>query len=220
MNIFKKLLHLPSPKELGWSPSNSLSMRIFSRKDGYTWEDWYEKMEKEHPIKFFFTHKLKDWFNNIKRPVSKSWYWFVSHFVPSRRYHMLDLRQPEDYSYGWLDSDRQILFANFNILNNFVKNEMPDFYCPSEEEVKADPHLASQRNNYLEIKAIHHWWNVTRKQDSDKYSKLVKAWCDAKGKDPSEHSLWKEIDKLEIEINAKEQDMLFRLIKIRKSLWT
>jgi len=137
---------------------------------------------------------------------------------------MLDLRQPKvtgEYRYGWLDSDHQILFALFNILNNFVKHEMPNSYCPSEEEVSHDASLLNQRNKYLEIKAIHYWWNVDRRRQEKRKDHLLSDWHTArKYCRAEEHQLWENLRKAEADLEDKEEEMIMRLIKIRHSLWT
>jgi hypothetical protein len=226
-----KLFHLPSPKELGWTRGeyNALPMAKFNNvgDDTPTWEDWEAKMQKEYPIRYFFSETLPSWFRtNIRNPVSNAWYWVKCHVLPSHRYHILDLRQPKNddvgnYKWGWIDSDTKILYALFNILNTFVKNEVPNYYCPSEEEVQTDPYLLQQRNNYLEIKSIHYWWNVERLRQNKYYAELLDKWSDARGtKDSSEHQLWDELKKIEAAQEAKEEEMIGRLIKIRRSLWT
>lgn len=224
-----KIFRLPSPKELGWSSDNALPMSLFKNpnQNGHTWEDWEEKMRKEYPVRYFFAETLPFWFSiNIKRKVKDAMYFVTSHVVPSRRYHMLDLRQPKkkgkySYRWGWIDSDSKMLYALFNIFNAFVKDELPNMYCPSEEEVQANPYMMTQRLHYLEIKAIHYWWNVERERQLTAHSELLNKWSDAKHAHSSdEHQLWDDLQKLEAANDAKEDEMIGRLMKIRRSLWT
>jgi len=224
-----KIFHLPSPKELGWSKGNALPVALFKQPNDNTptWEDWDAKMRQEYPVRYFFAETLPFWFKNqIQRRIKDTIYFIKCHVLPSHRYHMLDLRQPKkkgEYSYrwGWLDSDSKIVYALFNILNTFVRDELPDMHCPSEEEVQANPYLLSQRNNYLEIKAIHYWWNVERVRQSQAHDEMLTKWAEAKRtNDPNEHQLWGDLQKIEAEAEAKEEEMIIRLIKIRRSLWT
>jgi hypothetical protein len=219
-----KIFRLPSPKELGWSDSNALASRHFPNgKEEKTWEDWEEKMRAEYPIRHFLGDTLPRWFRVKWRIyVHDPWYWFVSHVVPSRRYHMLDLRQAKPgYRYGWLDSDSQIVYALFNILNNFVEHEMPGWYCPSEEEVAEEAHLAYQRNAWLETKAIHYWWNTERPRQQKAHDELLHAWSEARKIDgPNVQQLWDDMKKTEKVLEDKEEEMIIRLIKIRRTLWT
>jgi hypothetical protein len=229
---FWKIFRLPSPEQLGWGNGNSLPMKIFQSigDSSPTWEDWEEKMRKEYPMRYFLAETLPGWYRSrIKRPLVDFHYWIVSHIIPGRRYHMLDLRQPEKinnidnpdaYRYGWMDCDSRMLFAIFNLLNDFVEGEMPHSYCPSEEEVRRDPSLLSQRSTFLEIKAIHYWWNVERKRAARTISE---AWSKAhKIKDDmvAHRQIWVDVRKMEQEQEDKTNEMIARLMKIRRSLWT
>jgi hypothetical protein len=228
-----KIFHLPSPKELGWTDSeyNALPMRMFSQNNGneHTWEDWEEKVREEYPFRYFMSETLPSWFRyRIQRPIKDAWYWIICHLLPSRRYHILDLRQPENkerglsgYKYGWIDSDTKMLYALFNILNKFVEDEVSNWYCPSEEEVQSEPHLLYQRNNWLETKAIHYWWNVERIRQMKEHDDLLGQWSDAqKANAPETHQLWDELKKADKAQEDKEDEMIARLLKIRRSLWT
>jgi len=219
---------LPSPKKLGMSDSNALGSRNFGNQPGQpTWEDWKEKVKAMHPIRFFLIEELIPlikikWRNYVWEP----WYWLKCHVIKRHRYHMLDLRQPKQdgeyaYRYGWLDSDHKMVYALFNILNNFVADEMPHWYCPSEEEIDQNPHLLNQRHKYLEIKTIHYWWNIDRKRREQYYADLLHKWNEArKNQDPAEHQFWIDLKAEESAFKDKEEEMLIRLIKIRGVLWT
>lgn len=214
---------LPSPIKLGLSDSNALGSKHFGNQPGQpTWEDWEEKVKKMYPVRYWLIEELWPWIRVKWRiHVTDRWYWLVSHVVPSRRYHMLDLRQPKGYRYGWLDSDSQMTYALFNILNNFVEHEMGDWYCPSEEEIEANPGLLRQRNHWLETKAIHHWWNVERLRQQEKHDKLLHDWSEArKANSHNVQQLWDDLKKAEKALEDKEEEMLLRLVKIRRSLWT
>src|SRR6185295_2256450 len=98
-NFWKKLVGLPSPRDLGWSQHNALEDEEFSDEPkGKTWQDWHRYVKQLHPTKYFIVESLPKFFRYnvywpIKRPIEKAHYWLVSHLIPSRRYHMLDLRQ-------------------------------------------------------------------------------------------------------------------------------
>lgn len=219
---------LPSPKKLGMAKSNALGSRDFGTQPGQpTWEDWQEKVKAMYPVRYFLIEELVPMLKvKWRKYVWEPWYWLKCHLHPRHRYHMLDLRQPKvkgehSYRYGWMDSDTQILYALFNILNNFVKHEMPSWYCPSEEEVAEDPALLNQRNRYLEVKSIHYWWNVERKRQDKRHSELLSKWHDARqSNDPAVHQYWTELKDDEKANKDKEDEMLARLLKVRGSLWT
>ena len=101
MFLLKKIFKLPSPQDLGRSDCNALPSRNFTPDcEGYTWEDWREEVKKKYPIKYFFSETMVDFikynmYYPIYRPIKDTKYCLVSHLVPGRRYHILDLRQPK-----------------------------------------------------------------------------------------------------------------------------
>jgi hypothetical protein len=178
MLILRKLFKLPSPKDLGRSEYNALPSREFTPDvEGYCWEDWHEEAKRLHPIKYWIAETAGDFFRYkiwlpIKRPFSDAHYWFVSHFIPSRRYHWLDLRQPckkgdarniDCYRYGWADVPEKMLYAMFNLLKEYFDENPYDLRTHySLEEINADAGLKSQYETFQEARAILEWWNVGR----------------------------------------------------------
>lgn len=230
---FWKIFALPTPQELGWTTDGSLPMRSFQSigDDSLTWEDWEEEMQKKYPIRYFLSCTFYYWFiSTITRPIKNFFYWLKSHLLPSRRYHILDLRQPskingkynpDEYNWGWADCDHLMLFAIFNLLNLFVKKDFKNFYCPTDEELIKTPSLAQQRNLFIEIKSIHYWWNVERKRAISKIDDVQSKWFKAKSDGTSEfQQLWQDLKVLEKEQEEKTEEMVTRLMKIRRSLWT
>ncbi len=219
---------LPSPVKLGMSDSNALGSRDFGSHRGKpTWEDWEEKVKTMYPIRYFLVEELVPWIKRKYRQlVSEPLYWLKCHLHPKYRYHILDLRQPKvkgeyAYRYGWIDSDHQMVYALFNILNNFVEHEMSSWYCPSEEEIAEEPSLLSQRHKYMEVKAIHYWWNIERYRQDEAQAELVSKWHDAhRIGDSSEHQLWKDLEIIKKANQDKEEEMIARLLKVRGALWT
>jgi hypothetical protein len=219
---------LPSPKKLGISNSNALAFRDLGVQSGQaTWEDWEEKVKIMHPIRFFLIEELIPLIKiKWRRYIWEPWYWIRCHTMRRHRHHMLDLRQPKQdgadaYRYGWLDSDHKMVYALFNILNEFVAREMPHWHCPSEEEIEDDSHLLTQRYKYMEVKAIHYWWNVDRKRRVRYHDDLLHKWHKARQtNDPAEHQYWTELGNIEKDNKDKEDEMIARLLKIRSSLWT
>lgn len=237
MNFFKKLFHLPSPVELGWSKYNALESRAFSYKaKGKTWEDWEEHVKQLHPFKFFLVKTLpsflryKIWFK-FAVPAETLRYWLVSHLVPSRRYHMLDLRQPiekheavniDAYRYGWTDVCDKMLYALFNLLGEYLDGEMPTDLTEhySAEEIKNDPALANQQANLEEARAIHRWWTIQRKRDWKEYYELQHKWSEAKEDEEFQKKLWQDVQDMEQRLENESDEMVARLMKIRRTLWT
>jgi hypothetical protein len=229
MLFFRKLLRLPGAIELGKSDCDALPSRDFTPDcEGYTWEDWHKDVKEKYPIKYFFAEtasdfiKYKLWFP-IYKPIDKTKYWLISHIIPNKRYHMLDLRQPNNeyeidiYRYGWCDVPEKMLFAMFNLLDQFVKHELPQYYCPPEEEIE----LKSQRDTYLEILEIHKWWTYDRKIEYKAFSDIRSEWSELhRARDPKAKELWDKMHVMEAAFENKTDEMISRLMKIRRNLWT
>lgn len=229
MLFFRKLFKLPGPKELGRSDHDALPSRDFTPDcEGYTWEDWDKEVKEKYPIKYFFAETASDFiqFNiwlPIYRPIEDAKYWLVSHIVPSRRYHMLDLRQPKNefgvdvYRYGWKDVPDKMLYAMFNLLDQFVKYELPNYYCPPESDI--DNKI--QRDTYFEILAIHKWWFHDRKVEEHAIDELRTKWFSLrKTKSKQSEEFWAQMHEREAELECKTDEMIDRLMKIRRNLWT
>ena len=53
--------------------------------------------------------------------MGKLWYWFVGKFF--RKYHVLKLHGPSYDTYGYADVTSRLIYANFNLLVDFIDNE-------------------------------------------------------------------------------------------------
>lgn len=225
----RKYFGLPSVIELGWNDCNALEMAEFSDEPkGKTWEDYDAYMKKTYPTRFFFNKTLpkflryKIWFK-LSIPAEKIRYFLVSHLIPSRRYHMLDLRQEGGYQYGWNDVPEKMLYAIFNLLGEYVTKEEPHDLTQwyTQEQIDADEGLTAQQNSILEARAIHHWWTVERKENEKERARLLTLWADArKTKDPKKEEYWIQMHKMDEDAETKTDEMIARLMKIRRTLWT
>lgn len=204
----------PGPKELGKSKYNYLPLRFLNPND-YCWEDYEEEIKSLYPKKYFILKTMPKFikyklFNPFLRPLNKIVKWFKYNLIPKYRYHVIDLRQnfknskDGNYRYGWIDTNKKMLYAVFNIFNDFVRNEYKYFYKPSDEEIKEDPSLLEHKELVLEIEDIHYWWNYQRIFDENKLSE-----CN-----------YEDYYDLLEQYDAKETEMLNRLMKIRDRLWT
>lgn len=236
MLFFRKLFKLPTPVDLGWSKHNALESAFFSDEPkGKTWEDWHATVKEMHPVKYWIAETATDfiryniWFP-IKRPFVNAHYWLVSYLIPSRRYHMLDLRQPcrkgsdqSCYRYGWCDAPEKMLYAMFNLLGEYLNKEEPGdlslYY--THEQIEADIYLKAQHEAFEEANAIYYWWTVTRHEENTYCDKLFDDYLKAKkNKEPSREFL-QISHRTQEKINEdKVDEMVARLMKIRRTLWT
>lgn len=236
MLFLRKLFKLPSPVDLGWSKTNALESAFFSDEPkGKTWEDWHATVKEMHPIKYWFAETAPDFirFNiwlPIKRPIADAHYWFVSHFVPSRRYHMLDLRQScpkgskqECYRYGWQDVPEKMLYAIFNLLGEYLNEEQPvDLALHyTHKQIEADIALKAQQEAFEEANAIYHWWTKTRHEENALSEQLLDEWLSAKKNKAENRDYIRTRYLTQERMNeAKVEEMVTRLMKIRRTLWT
>lgn len=222
--------HLPTPRELGWSDYDALESRRLSPEiKGYCWEDWHAYVRELHPVKYFLRETLPEvtdryFVGPILRPFKMFWHWTRHHCLPKHRYHVVKLSQPDDeYTYGWCDTDHRMLYAMFNLLNEFVEREMPRMWRPSDEDLAKDPGLKDQRKLCNEITEIHDWWNITRKNSKRDIDDMLTAWHKVRF-ETKDYKLAKRLltsmTKCENKLERDTDRMISRLMKIRRQLWT
>lgn len=229
LKSLKKWMRLPNPVELGRASYNALPIRDLPgpNEDAYTWEDWKEEVTEKYPVRFWLTYTfVRSVINPVRRKVKAAWYWLTCHVLPSRRFHLLDLRSPGPgitYSYGWMDMAEVIQYACFVALRKFVEGEQPvDPTSWATPEQFADPTsgLAEQKAKHDEVMALYEWWMRGRLQEeheegrlfqetrrfdrrSVEYRAAVDAWLG--------YREW---------LDTRADEMLHRVISVRRYLWT
>ncbi len=221
----KKTFGLPTVVDLGWSDSNALPMRRFQPGvQGWTWEDYHEEMKVKYPIRYFFFETFVRWFSvHVTMPLEHAKWYVRDNLV--RRTHMLDLRQTswvdgcDDYSGGYIDPLNEILYACMNSLNRFISEthgvKHADWLAKTlAEKPVDDPSRGVLEDNYAmytEAIAIHKWWNIDRKSDFMRMSNTDDYTSPEASK--ATFARWDAFE-------AKEDEMLVRLMKIRRGLWS
>jgi hypothetical protein len=234
MLYFQKIFKFPNPKQLGMSKHcNAMPMKDFGDNDGSpTWEDYEDYLKKTYPAKFFFASTLPSflmhtWLKLLGWKLQDFKYWFISFVI--QRDHMLDLRQPKRnkqfdidyYRSGYIDTDTKMVYAMFNLLTNFVEKQLVHMYFPTQEDIAREPHLQSQLDQNNEILAIYHWWSKDRKFECKEGDEALTKWHNAKkSKSPNTNQLWEELKSIDKRNEDKLEEMLIRLLKIRKYLWS
>ena len=162
---------------------------------------------------------------------------------------MLDIRDKRNgYAWGWMDRSEGILFANMAILVAFIEEEKAfdchvDWRSTAEmtadgEEGSADgaanrdAHAAAKK----EMLEIYGWWTQDRKIEHDRgdallhaayagpveFERMVDGMYRLK-KFPvteEEERLRAQCRLMEDALEAKDEEMMIRLIKIRGYMWT
>ncbi len=233
----QKLFHIPKPK--------SLPLDGFDDEPGeMTWEKWQANAKQEFPVKYFLSETLPLLLAaHIFMPLEEFWYWIVSHTI--RRYHWLDLRQPkrnklgttDHYRWGWIDEDRQMLFACFNILMAHMKcrNESPYHYHISVEGMEnlkkhidetsiedGKQVLESQLEFLKEAFELVNYWVIERKAAGIRSSELLHDWHEHRAEDKRSGNTerWDKMRAADDVFEEAEEQALIRLMKIRTRLWT
>jgi hypothetical protein len=162
------------------------------------------------------------------------YHWIRCHFW--NRYHVVNLSGMEGYDYGWIDSDSKMELCMWNILVDFVENEDPQVGLLTVEdygENSEDECVKVQVEVDREIRAIYNWYTKTRIEQEKEVERLQSIWYDGATRE-ADGDILKTINnrseeseknyRAYVEVsNALEQtteEMLIRLLKVRKSMWT
>lgn len=206
LSKIKKALALPKPKTLGFKSNVSMGSELFGLQPGQeSWEDYYEVCKEEYPVRYFLNETLSIWFGRKWNLIKDFKYEVLYLFHPKYRYHSLSLSQPLGYDRGWIDADTQILYANFNILVNFIEGEIGGVDKLREEiEWHLEQDELPWAKNRQELLDLYLYWKFDRLPDYQwKYHQEPNVSYEQKEEDDN-----------------KENEMLCRLIKARKGMWT
>ena len=162
------------------------------------------------------------WLRFFDVVIRTPWYWFRCHFVPSYRFHIIDLRKGGNgYSWGWYDTDSRMLHACFTLLKEYVELEKPFEHVIWHDDEEHD-HAGK------EIKDLYNWWMVRRPEARQKLAfdwenepydtRLIK--LPDGGYKVYQSEKIKTLVQREEELNDEDQRNLERLVKIRGFLWT
>ena len=169
---------------------------VFYDIDDLFKEEWYDFL-------FRFIHKIK-----------KAWETFYCKFKFGWKAHIINTRLTPSY---WYDTDERMLYGMMNLLVEYVDGEEPFELIDWRENQSVEN----------EIKKIYHWWKVCYPALLKDEELSTSEWYDySKTKKQTGYSEEKEKEllgkswKIEQQRENEEQDMLLRLVKIRKYLWT
>lgn len=154
-------------------------------------------------------------------------YWLRCHTFT--RYHIIDLRGRDGYTWGWLDRDHAMFIACFKLLEEYVEKEKPHDVIEWSEDI----------DTWNAIFELYWWWKFGRKMENDACAEFFDAhkvegipfpepepgaltvplneWLDSKWDDLRNQEIWLDWYRA---LEEKDQAQLERLIKIRRTLWT
>lgn len=226
----------------------ALGIRGTEQPGQVTWEGWQEDMLRRYPVRFRLGYKwLGDirsaFFRRFWNHVSEGHYWFRSHFIPSRRYHMLDMRNKANgYRWGWRDFDVVVLFSVMAALVDFVEAEKgfeshvsweddPD-QAPDLDDPKVKSYIFHHRPGLKEVKddclRIYKWWTEERPAKLVEIDRLVHEAFGRKQQATvatpesvvQRNERAEKAEQARVALHAEEQANLVRLIELRTYLWT
>ena len=193
----------------------SLPLREMSHNppEEYCWEDYHKEMEDNYPIRWFLYDTLPMWFRvHITMTLQHWWYWFRSNTY--NRYHIIDLRSDVGvkYDWGYLCGDTIMLLACFNQLRIFVEKQDGLWFLqqpePKWDDTISDLEKKSYEEDvaiYKEIKELYDWW-VSGRQAEIGERELNECLYRLEGSGYS--------------TSDRDDEMLIRLMRVRKHLWT
>lgn len=216
-----------------WNTPRALPSREWNRghekvDSMFCWEDFNRDTKAAYPVAWFLRCTLpafiRTWFIwPVRHPVAEAWYWLRTHTV--NRYHIVNLKNPRNgYKWGWIDRDQAILFACFNIFQDFCEKEkgLDSLKFQAECDWKewgegAAEMRATKYAEYQEAKSLYDWWTGGRAAEHAEVDALYdKLDRNVIVDQPS----WDSWNARYVALPARDDEMLLRLMKIRNTLWT
>lgn len=191
---------------------HSLPMRIFDpNSEKQTWEDWKAYSKQLYPVRYFISESVPS-FIRVKflRNIEEFNYWIKSFLI--RKDHLLDLRgapflnECGEYKWGYIDPDYTLERAIISVFEKYVK-EIDDVDGGIEAKIKfleSDGIYNEWLNHFYEVREID-------KFIKEEYPKLI---------NKVKSSSYTESNNYEQELDEKINDILIRIVKIRKMMWT
>lgn len=225
-NIFR----LPTPVELGKSIHNLLPQKR-SQSDTenvYSYEEYISELKLQFPIRFFLYFTLIEFFNKIQRRINRIYTSIIS--IGKLKNYLLDLRvldsEKDFYRNGKISADRQLVLANFKILEQFIENELNNESLLEHKKLqKQYPNLNFYDKQWYEdinsLLELYSYWKHDRIKLYNDSRKIYKLYAEAiktnnlalsqKLLEDYHHAQNKEVD--------VESQMLRKLINCRFGLW-
>lgn len=189
------------------------------------WDMWKMEVHKNFPVRAFFQLTVRGFLRKIFKykiggRLSRIKWSLIHRYVPRHQYHIL---RPATLKPGYHDPSERILHGVMEDFRVFFEQGA------SHVDWSADPH---HQEVYEEMKLIYDWWvNEYPKQDDilDERYPIIGAgknpgrFLDGYHDDEPDVIEWKKNAEMrriqQEEWAALEEEMLIRLMKIRRHLW-
>lgn len=149
----------------------------------------------KNKIKYFIIKQIKKIVGGYKRGGLLGMYHYIRCHLWNR-YHIINISGCGLYKWGWIDRDWVLLYANFRILEEFIEKENP--HIPNKDDI-----------NYSidkDLREIYNWWKYERKIEWDS--------------NQLNNKNYNEYNNRFEELCEKDNEMLHRLINVRRYLWS
>jgi hypothetical protein len=228
MELKDKILDLEKTvhKLFKWNVPFALPMEMFGAKDGeMTWESWQQNMKNDYPIKHFFMEQIPTKLYRWAGKVDNLFYYIRCNTY--NKYHFLDLRQPKEgyykYRWGWLDVNQKILFANFNLLVEFVEKERGGYEAAEKciAELKTLEDVPTHQIECMEKELeLYTWWKYELPKMHKEHDKLLHESCHGRKFNNCDNEKMRQSWEMQEKIDNTIDEKLKELIDIRMTLWT
>jgi hypothetical protein len=185
----------------------------YNTPDGLTWEEWetwHDETKSKFPVQYFIKRELPLlWHRHVVSNLSHAWYFIRCHIW--NRYHMVSLaNKATGYKWGWIDRDSAILYAAFNIFQDFCEKEKGLKNLLFQYEYSADE---ESKRVYETAVELYEWWvNGGREKDYKESKRLMKE-ADESG----DMEAWLKAYNFS---DTRDNEQLIKLVSIRGYLWT
>jgi len=202
------------------------------------WEKWENEVKKDKPILWFIFETIPSFFSSIFYNIKEFIYHLNCKYFKKYHHIKIDIDRflNNEYdddpnqnkknnlkNYHWIDSDTKILYGNFQILVDFVENEIAADIVDWSADKK-------HQEIYDEFMFLYKWWTKLRPMRDTKIPSIHdfgyeenQPLFSINHNDPRYRQYSKAIDSYfekEQEYDNEDTEMLIRLISIRKWLWT
>lgn len=120
------------------------------------WDDFYDEAKTKYPISFCLGYTIPLKISIVWKKIANISYWIRTHTY--NRYYIIDVRQPKNspgqYAYGWgfIDSSRALVLANFKILTDFVEKEfLTQYWWINDDKGKWRQAKKSERKTWEQL---------------------------------------------------------------------
>jgi len=184
------------------------------------WKQWEKEMKSKYPVRFFLQDTLPDFFSSQVYILRHQYIWPLIHTLhPKYRYHIVNTGLKP----GYYDADILILHSVFNILSEFVERNTDGHIDWQSDE--------QHREIWDELVALDNWWKNIRPHREEGFEKehkypdlddLLDIFEEDRREDPDViefNRIAKLHHKAEEEWHNEDEEMLIRVIKVRRMLW-